>query len=116
MTEVKEKKPVPTARKQGARPVPKGKLLAIGGKESKSEEQKSDTQQENKSFISEQILKRFVGELKGKNPLVVIIPAASDVPEESAQDYIQVFRHLEVENIRVVDIRTREDAKNPEFC
>jgi cyanophycinase len=90
-------------------------LLAIGGKESKSEEQKSDTQQDNKSFISEQILKRFVGELKGQDPLVVVIPAASSVPEESAQDYLQVFRQLGLQNIRVVDIRSREDAKNPEF-
>ncbi len=88
--------------------------MAIGGKESKSEENRSQAQEDNRGFVSEQILKRFVDELQGKKPLVVIIPAASSLPEESAQDYLTVFKALGVKNIRVVDIRTREDAKNPE--
>ncbi|MDQ4141480.1 MAG: cyanophycinase [Bacteroidota bacterium] len=100
--------------KKSSMPVPKGKLLAIGGKESKSEDQRTETQEGNKSFISEQILKRFVDELSGKDPLVVIIPAASSVPEESAQDYVKVFQDLGEKNIKVVDIRTREDAKKQE--
>jgi len=111
MAEVKEKKNPPTKQKPGAMPIPKGKLLAIGGKESKNEDQRTETQKENKSFISEQILKRFVKELQGKNPLVVIVPAASGVPEESAKDYVDVFEELGLHNLRVVDIRTREDAK-----
>jgi cyanophycinase len=115
MTEVKEKKSVREKQPPVPLPVPKGKLLAIGGKESKSDEDRSDTQQDNKSFVSEQILKRFVGELKGKDPLVVIIPAASSSPEETAQDYLKVFRQLGVQHLEVVDIRTREDAKESRY-
>lgn len=94
--------------------IPKGILLAIGGKESKSEEERPESQEENNSFISEQILKRFVKELKGSSPLVLVIPAASSDPEPIAQDYIKLFRSLGAENVQVVDIRTREDAKDPE--
>ncbi len=114
MAKVQEKEPTQTKEKKGVLPIPKGKLLAIGGKESKSLEKRSDTQQGNKSFISEQILKRFVDELPGKDPLVVIIPAASSVPDESAQDYLEVFKHLGIKNMEVVDIRSRDDAKKPE--
>lgn len=38
MAALKEKEPTQAKEKQGILPVPKGKLLAIGGKESKSEE------------------------------------------------------------------------------
>ncbi|MFD2245036.1 cyanophycinase [Pontibacter ruber] len=98
-------------------PIPKGKLLVIGGKESKSEEgdERSEAQEENENFISEQILKRFVKELKGRNPLIVIIPAASSQPEKTSREYEKVFKQLGVENLKVVDIRTRDDAKNPEY-
>lgn len=95
-------------------PIPKGILLAIGGKESKSEEKRPESQEENTSFISEQILKRFVKELKGSNPLVLVIPAASSDPEPVAQEYVKLFRSLGVDNVCVVDIRTRDDAKDPE--
>ncbi|MBB6610908.1 cyanophycinase [Pontibacter sp. Tf4] len=95
-------------------PVPKGILLAIGGKESKNEEERPESQDENKSFISEQILKRFVKELKGKNPLVVVIPAASSEPEPSAKEYVRVFDELGITNVKIVDVRTRDDAKDPE--
>ncbi|MBC5773097.1 cyanophycinase [Pontibacter sp. KCTC 32443] len=95
-------------------PIPQGILLAIGGKESKSEEKRPESQEENSSFISEQILKRFVEELKGSNPLVVVVPAASSDPVPAAQDYVKLFQSLGVSNVKVVDIETRQDAKDPE--
>ena len=95
-------------------PIPKGILLAIGGKESKSEEKRPDSQDQNTSFISEQILKRFVKELKGSNPMVVVMPAATSDPDPAAQEYVTLFKHLGVENVQVVDVRTRDDAKDPE--
>ncbi len=93
-------------------PVPTGKLLSIGGKEDKG----SPEQQRNQKDVhSMDILERFVAELKGDNPTVAIVPTASSVPDEIAQDYVEVFRKLKVNNIEVVDIRTRNDAKNPAF-
>ncbi|WP_192821783.1 cyanophycinase [Rufibacter sp. LB8] len=96
--------------------IPKGKLLAIGGKESKDQngEDKEEGAPQNINFISEQILKRFVAELKGKNPLVAIIPTASNEPEASAQDYVKVFKDLGVPNVQVMDIRNRPDCDTPE--
>lgn len=68
-------------------PVPKGMLLAIGGKESKKNEAETEAQHKSKDFISEQILQRFVDELKGDNPMIAVLPTASAAPEESAQSY-----------------------------
>lgn len=96
-------------------PVPKGILLAIGGKESKSEEERPESQEENTSFISEEILKRFVKELKGNKPMVLIVPAASGDPVPVAKEYKKLFESLGVENIKVADIATRDDAKDPEL-
>jgi len=98
-------------------PLPKGRLLAIGGKESKREDggDKSDEQEANTNFISEQILKRFVGELKGNNPLVAIIPTASTVPEELAEEYVKVFRHLGVGNLEVINITDRRGGEDPAY-
>jgi cyanophycinase len=95
-------------------PVPKGKLLAIGGKEDKGG-QKTDGQKQNKDFLDLEILERFVKELKGSNPMVAVIPTASSLPEESAQDYIQVFEKLQVSNIEVVNIKNRADTKDPAY-
>ncbi|MBF8965253.1 cyanophycinase [Pontibacter sp. FD36] len=95
-------------------PIPKGTLLAIGGKESKSEEERPESQDENSSFISEQILKRFVKELQGKDPLVLVVPAASSEPEPIAKEYVKLFRELGVNTVKVVDVRTRDEAKDPE--
>ncbi|RNI31313.1 cyanophycinase [Rufibacter latericius] len=94
--------------------IPKGKLLAIGGKEDKGGGQPKD-QTQNINFIGEQIMKRFVSELKGKEPLIVIIPTASEIPEESAQDYVALFKDLGIHNVQVADIRTRQDANKPEY-
>ncbi|MBA9075392.1 MULTISPECIES: cyanophycinase [Rufibacter] len=106
-------KNAPKQPPKGSRLIPKGKLLAIGGKEDKGQGQAQDKDQ-NINFVDEQILKRFVTELKGDNPLVVVIPTASQEPVQSGQDYVQVFQQLGVANVQVMDIRTRRDALQPE--
>lgn len=95
--------------------VPKGKLLAIGGKEDKGEDDLKDEQIHNTDFKSEEILKRFLAELKGNDPLVLVVPTASSVPDEAAKDYIKIFKYLDFTNVQVLDIRNREDAKKPEY-
>ncbi|WP_242927223.1 cyanophycinase [Pontibacter vulgaris] len=97
-------------------PVPKGKLLAIGGKEGKGEDiEKTDIQEENKDFIDLQILQRYVDELKGENPLVAVITTASTEPEAAGNDYIKVFNKLGVTNVEIINIKDRADAKKPEY-
>jgi cyanophycinase len=109
-----EQKEVSPRKHKSSLPVPKGKLLAIGGKEDKGLEL-TEEQKNNVNFHSLDILGRFVQELKGKNPLIAIVPTASSVPEESAQDYVEVFKKLEVNNVEVVNIKNRTDAKDPAF-
>jgi cyanophycinase len=99
---------------KATRVIPRGRLLIIGGKEDKGEE--SDRKKDhNINFIDEQILKRFVVELKGENPLVVVIPTASRIPEETSKDYVDVFHSLGVKQVEVADVRTRLDANKPGF-
>jgi cyanophycinase len=101
---------------QNRMPIPKGILIAIGGKENKDETAGIDSnQQDNANFEQTSILQRFVDELEGPDPLIVIIPTASTEPEEAVQDYVKVFRHLKASNIKVADIRSREDACKTEF-
>lgn len=95
-------------------PVPKGKLLAIGGKEDKGESDLKKEQEVNINFENEAVLKRFVKELKGTDPLVLVIPTASTVPEEISKDYLKAFGGLDVKNVQVLDIRSRPDARKQE--
>lgn len=97
-------------------PVPKGVLLAIGGREDKGEKELSEEQSKNTDFESEQILKYFIDELKGNDPMVLVVPTASTEPETISKDYIKVFNKLGVSNVEILDIRTRTDAHNPENC
>lgn len=96
-------------------PIPKGCLLAIGGKESKGDKEMTEDQQRNVDFESEEILKFFKEKLKGDNPTVAFIPTATTLPEEVAKEYVRVFKEIGLTNVKVLDIRTREDAQNDEY-
>ena len=98
-------------------PVPKGRLLAIGGKESKGgNEELKQEQATNVDFESEEILKYFVSALKGSNPSIAVLPTASNIPEEIGKEYTKLFQELGVSKVEVLDIRTREDARDPKNC
>ncbi|WP_276497015.1 cyanophycinase [Pontibacter litorisediminis] len=97
-------------------PVPKGRLLAIGGKESKGNgEELKPEQTGNSEFESEEILKFFVGELKGTNPTVAVIPTASNIPDVMGKEYTRVLKELGVSNVEVLDIRSRDDAREQHY-
>ena len=96
-------------------PIPKGCLLAIGGREDKGKKELSEEQSKNTDFESEVILKYFVSTLKGKEPMVAVVPTASTEPDEIALDYVEEFHKLGVKNVEILDIRNRIDASKPEF-
>lgn len=96
-------------------PVPKGCLLAIGGSEDKGIKELKEEQARNVNFEKEEIIRFFISELKGDNPIVAVVPTASTLPEEVAQDYIDVFKKNGLTNVEIIDIRQRPDAKNPAF-
>jgi cyanophycinase len=91
-------------------PRPKGRLLAIGGHEQRrAAEQDSASHEQSADFI----LQRFVDELPGRRT-VVVIPTASEEPDEAAQDYLDVFTALGVEQVEVHNIQSREQANSDE--
>lgn len=96
-------------------PVPKGKLLAIGGKENKGDAPERGSNQENSNFTEMEILERFCKELKGDNPLIAILPTASELPKEMANDYTEAFGKLGYNNLEVIYINSREEANRPEY-
>ena len=97
-------------------PVPKGKLLAIGGHEDKGKDDLSEEQLRNLEFRKEEILKRFVKELSGNEPLILIVPTASKEPDIVSKEYLKVFHELGEKNVQILNIRERADAKNEKNC
>ena len=94
-------------------PTPKGILLAVGGHENKGEApEKGSNQAENRNFAAESILKRFSEELRGDDPLVLVLPIASSEPKEAAEDYLKIFTELGIKRVQVLDIREREEANS----
>jgi len=79
---------------------PKGTLIIIGGHENKDGDQA--------------ILSEVARHAKRNNQRLVIVTVATQLPEEVADQYQQVFAELGVKHVDVVDIRTREEAHDDE--
>ena len=88
---------------------PKGRLLLIGGHEQRQAPEAGDTLEKAPDFI----LQRFVDELASKNT-VLVIPTASEEPEEAAQKYVELFTCLGIKHVEVLDIQSREQANHPD--
>ncbi|WP_423146467.1 cyanophycinase [Rubrolithibacter danxiaensis] len=98
---------------------PKGKLVIIGGAVDLGS---SLSYNENINhphyikFFERGILKRIITESKNTaDPVIEVITTASKIPEIVGPEYIKSFNQLQVKNIQVLDIRTREDAQIPEY-
>jgi hypothetical protein len=76
-----------------------GRLMAIGGAEDKTGECR--------------ILKEFVRLPGGENAEIVLMTAATDSPEKTADEYKNVFHRLGVKHMRHVSISERADALKP---
>src|SRR6187431_3138764 len=96
--------------------IPKGKLIAIGGNEDKGTEPEPNFQQKNNlNFFELQILSRIVHEAGGHDACIEVITSASSIPVEVGSNYRDAFGKLGCKNVRIMDIRKREDAKQPEM-
>lgn len=87
----------------------KGKLIIIGGNEDKGIE---TNEKNHLEFIEESILARVVIESGGENAKIVLIPTASNIPDEVAESYLSAFEKLGCKDFQVVDIRSREDSED----
>lgn len=99
--------------------VPKGKLVIIGGAVDLGS---SLNYNENIShphyikFFEQGILRRVMVEsAKAENSVVEVITTASQIPDIVGAEYIKSFNQLQVNNVRVLDIRSRTDAANHEY-
>ncbi|MEO8794579.1 MAG: cyanophycinase [Daejeonella sp.] len=99
--------------------VPKGKLVIIGGAVDLGS---SLSFNENIShphyikFFERGILRRIITEsAKQENSVVEVITTASQIPDIVGPEYISSFNQLQINNVNVLSIQSREDANNPEY-
>ena len=76
-------------------------LVAIGGNEDKEKDL--------------DVLKQIVLLTNKKEPYIELITTASNMPEETGVSYIAAFEKIGVKNVKIIDIRTREQTRNPEY-
>lgn len=101
----KPKTPAPNEVATTCKP-PKGVLIAIGGHEDKTPRPGTDPEANS---APDSILRRFVDEVKGSKNILVL-PVASEEPEEAAKDYVDLFSSLGAGRVDVLDLQSREQG------
>ncbi|MDZ4750704.1 MAG: cyanophycinase [Flavobacteriales bacterium] len=92
---------------------PIGKLIAIGGAEDKGTESEGFyTQHHNLHFFELGILRRVVQEVGGVDRRIEVITTASSIPKEVGENYLGAFGKIGCENVGILNIRNREEAKD----
>ena len=89
----------------------KGTLIPIGGNEDKGIE---ENEMYTLEFVDEGILFHIVQEAGGTNANIVVIPTASSIPVEVGENYLSAFSKLGCTNVKVLDIRSKEDSETTE--
>ena len=99
--------------------VPKGKLIIIGGAVDMGSNvtlQEHILQPDYIKFFEQGILRRIINEsAKHEGSQIEVITTASQIPELVGEEYIKAFGHLNVTNVNVLHIKSREDAGNKEY-
>jgi len=85
----------------------KGTLIPIGGNEDKGENEYYGI-----DFIQEGILAHVVRESGGSQQKIIIVPTASSIPDEVAENYLSAFGKLGCTNLHVLNIQSREEAED----
>lgn len=95
---------------------PKGKLIIIGGSVDRgSFAEGAEDLKRNLNFFEKGILKRIASESSKKNlSKIEVITTASMIPDEVGEEYIKAFAQLDVLEVHVLNIRTREEANSNE--
>ncbi len=81
-----------------SRRVSQGPVMPIGGGEEKD------------AAGDQAVLERFLDLAGGKKARIVVVPTASETPEEMGQDYIDAFGGLGAKSVEVLDVRQRADS------
>lgn len=78
---------------------PKGYLVAVGGNEDKEKDLT--------------VLRHIAGLPEGGTRTVELIPLASQIPHEVVEAYIPAFHKIGVDHVRIMNLTSREDARDP---
>lgn len=95
---------------------PKGKLIIIGGSVDKGSFSESPEDLTRKlKFFEKGILNKII-RVSDKDNLsrIEIITTASSIPVEVGEEYVNAFKHLNVLNVGVLNVKTREEANTPD--
>jgi len=96
--------------------IPRGKLIAVGGNEDKGTYPTTRSKRKYYlNFFELGILKRVVSESGKADPRIEVITTASMIPQEVGPIYTASFAMLNCHNVGIMDIRTPEDARQPEY-
>lgn len=90
----------------------KGTLIPIGGNEEKALDK---TEMDTLDYIEDGILSHVVREAGGPDANIVVVPTASSIPIEVANNYLKAFETLGCMNVKVADIRKRSDSEEPKM-
>jgi cyanophycinase len=90
-------------------PVPKGILVIVGGKENKGAEE-LDTKESPKDFKRLEILRKFVELSEKEHPVIEVITSATSEPDESFDEYRQVFEELKVSTVGHIHHNSRAEV------
>lgn len=95
---------------------PKGKLIIIGGSVDRGSFSETITDLQRKLKFFEKGILRRIKEESAKNKLsrIEIITTASNIPEEVGNEYLKAFDQLDVKDVHVLNIKTREEANSNE--
>ena len=96
---------------------PKGKLIIIGGAiNTGSFTETTFGQADNMNFFERGILKRITTEsIKDNLSRFEIITTASLIPDRVGEEYVKAFAHLDVYNVGVLNISSREQANDKQY-
>ena len=96
--------------------IPRGKLIAVGGNEDKGTYPTTRSKRKYYlNFFELGILKRVVSESGKADPRIEVITTASMIPQEVGPIYTASFAMLNCHNVGIMDIRTPQDARQPEY-
>lgn len=87
-----------------------GTLIPIGGNEDKGT---GSSEIHTLDFIGEGILAHVVKESGGNRAKIVIVPTASSIPVEVANNYLNAFAKLGCHDLHVMDLRSKEQSQDP---
>ena len=93
---------------------PKGILIPVGGAEDKGTDLEAGIIERNRlNFMELGILKTISSYIHGQDKRIEVITTASMIPDEVADNYIEAFGKLGLQNVGHMRIRSREEV--PEY-